>query len=119
MAETSDSAIESRPVTMTAPSRLGQAAALVGIVAGVVFIVALVFFSGVFVGAHGLGRYWTAREGQSRESVEPYCTMAPGDMMDPGDMAGPGGMMGPDGVSGRGRPPAGPLLPGMPNPHYP
>jgi len=34
------------------PSRLGQAAAAVGIVAGVVFIVGLVFFSGFFLGAH-------------------------------------------------------------------
>jgi hypothetical protein len=33
------------------PSRLGQAAAAVGVVAGVVFIVGVVFFSGFFLGS--------------------------------------------------------------------
>jgi hypothetical protein len=36
-------------------NRLGAAAALVGIVAGVVFIIAVIFFSGFFLGAHSGG----------------------------------------------------------------
>src|SRR5262245_45015930 len=36
-------------------NRLGAAAAMVGIVAGVVFIIAVIFFSGFFLGAHSGG----------------------------------------------------------------
>jgi len=59
MSETSGSTVE--PTTVTgqprlddrygAPSRLGQVAAWVVIVAGVVFVVAVIFFSGLFLGS--------------------------------------------------------------------
>ena len=39
------------------PSRLNQAAVWVGIIAGVVFIVAVVFFSGFFIGKHSGGYF--------------------------------------------------------------
>ncbi|MDT5044391.1 MAG: hypothetical protein QOG75_244 [Mycobacterium sp.] len=52
MTETPESPSES-----TRPGRLNQAAAAVGIVAGVVFIVAVVFFSGFFLGSHSAHRF--------------------------------------------------------------
>jgi hypothetical protein len=56
MTETPDQPVESAPTTRlappppTRPSRLNQVAAWVGIVAGVVFIVAVVFGAGFMVG---------------------------------------------------------------------
>ncbi len=43
------------------PNRLAQSAAWVGIVAGVVFIVAVIFFSGFFVGRQYGGGYRDGR----------------------------------------------------------
>jgi hypothetical protein len=70
------------------PSRLGQAAAAVGIVAGVVFIVGVVFFSGFFLGS---------RSEHHRGPEVMRC-----------EMGGPGGMggMGPGGMG-----PMGPIPP--------
>jgi hypothetical protein len=83
------------------PNRLSQALAWVGIVAGVVFVVAVVFFSGFFIGRSSGGHY-----GGHRGHYQ--CgQMSPGQMMGPG-MIGPG-QMGP-----------GQLGPGMgPNPSPP
>ena len=73
------------------PDRPSQILAWVGIVAGVVFIVAVVFFSGYFIGrsAHGdfRGGYPHGMLGPSQTG--PYGQMWPG-------MTGPGGMMGPN-----------------------
>ncbi len=81
------------------PSRLGQAVAVVGIVAGVVFVVAVVFFAGVFVGGNwgGYGGPDGSRKtGQMRPGGKPgTCPMMNGGgMMGPGQMS-PGGMRGP------------------------
>jgi hypothetical protein len=53
MTETPQAASESAAGTagFQRPSRLGQAAAVVGIIAGVIFIVGAVFFSGFFLGS--------------------------------------------------------------------
>lgn len=67
------------------PSRLSQALMWVGIVAGVVFVVAVVFFSGFFLGRNSDGPNGWAH------------TTGPGGMMGPGGM-GSGGMMGPGGT---------------------
>lgn len=78
-----------------AHSRLGQAAAWVVIVAGVVFVVAVVFFSGLMLGWASGGHYgWRHGYGGGRGGTCPM--MEPGGMMGPG-MIGPGGMMGPGG----------------------
>ena len=70
--------------TEPATGRLNQVSVWVGIVAGVVFIVAVIFFSGFFFGRHARG--WDYH-GQGCGS----CQMGPGD---PGGMMGPGGMKG-------------------------
>ncbi|WP_231639692.1 hypothetical protein [Mycobacterium sp. Marseille-P9652] len=105
-----------RPVAETAPprydetpSRLLQVAAVVGIVAGVVFVVAVVFFAGFFLGAsaHGYGgwRFGGHMGAGGRAGTCPMMNggdgmpagpMMPGGMMGPG-MMGPG-MMGPGAV---------------------
>ena len=88
--------VEPSPSRWERPSSLGRIAAWVGIVAGVVFIVAVIFFSGFVVGSDGyIGRthrgdgHWMHHGGQPQ--------MGPG-MMGPGSM-GPGqigpGQMGP------------------------
>jgi hypothetical protein len=76
------------------PSRLGQAAAAVGIVAGVVFIVGVVFFSGFFLGS---------RSEHHRGQEVMRC-----------EMGGPGGMMGPGGMGGMGPGGMGPMRPSQP-----
>ena len=67
-----------------APSRLGQVAAWVVIVAGVVFVVSAIFFSGLFLGWSSGSHYgWLRGYYGGRESTCP--------MMGPGEMMGPGG----------------------------
>jgi hypothetical protein len=85
------------------PSRLNQALAWVSIVAGGLFIVAAIFFSGFFLSS-SLG-------GPSDEHMGPghmaCCSqikpgeqmMKPDEHMKPGEMM-PSGMMGPDGMTG-------------------
>lgn len=68
--------------------RLGQVAAGIGIIAGVVFIVAVIFFSGVFLARSTDGYYWW---GQNHNGG--HVGSCP--MMTSGDMMGPGGHMGP------------------------
>jgi len=72
--------------------RLNQTLMWVGIVAGVVFIVAVVFFSGFFIGrsAHGNFRSGYQHGMMGPSQTGPYGQMGPG-------MMGPGGMMGPYG----------------------
>jgi len=79
------------------PSQLSQALIWVGIVAGILFVVAVIFFSGYFLG-------WNSREpdGPDRAGwtgqIGPGSQMGPGRMMGPGGPTGPGGMMGPGGM---------------------
>ena len=73
------------------PNRLSQPAAAVGIIAGVVFIVGVIFFSGFFLGS------------KSEQHTGPQvmrCEMG-------GSGGGMGGMMGPGGMG-----PMGPKAPG-------
>ena len=95
------------------PGRLGQVAAAVVIVAGVVFVVAVVFFTGFFLGGNW-GGYggpdgWH-NTGQMGAGGKPgMCPMMDGGgMMGPGQM-GSGGMMGPSSL-----PPT--PVPGSPRP---
>ena len=90
------------------PSRLYQTLAWVGIIAGVLFIVAMIFFSGVFLGRMS-GGYHGWHRGHPNGSMD--CPMMEhGGMMGPGGM-GHGGMMGPGGMDhggmmGPGQPPS-------------
>jgi hypothetical protein len=81
-------------------SRLGQIAAWVLVTAGSVFVVAVIFFSGLILGwssgspygwHHG---YYGGHTG-SCPMRGPDGMMAPDGMMGPGGMIGPGGPMGP------------------------
>ena len=75
------------------PRRLSQALAWVGIIAGVVFVIAVIFFSGLFVGWSTDGHYgWHRGYNGGRDGTCPM--MGPGGTMGPGGM-GPGGPMGP------------------------
>jgi hypothetical protein len=65
------------------PSRLSQVLAWVGIVAGVLFIVAVIFFSGFVLGRSSGGHGGYDRDGSDSGQ------MGPGGMMGPGQM-GPG-----------------------------
>jgi hypothetical protein len=73
------------------PSRLNQALAWVGIVAGGLFVVAAIFLAGFFLSS-SLG----GPRGDHIASGRMACCdkMTPGEMM-PGGMTGPGGPMGP------------------------
>jgi hypothetical protein len=61
------------------PSRLGQAVAAVCIVAGVVFVVAVIFFTGFFVGVHrgGDDGYYDWGHMGHMGHVGPYWTPPP------------------------------------------
>ena len=84
-------------------SRLNQALAWVGIVAGGLFIVAAIFFSG-FLLSWSLGGPWGNHMGpgpmaccsqmKPEEQMKPGAMMGPGSQMTPDKMM-PGGMMGP------------------------
>lgn len=96
------------------PSRLYQTLAWVGIIAGVLFIVAMIFFSGVFLGRMSGGYHGWHRGhpgGQMGPNGSMDCPMMEhGGMMGPGGM-GHGGMMGPGGMDhggmmGPGQPPS-------------
>jgi hypothetical protein len=79
-------------------SRLTAVAAWVGIVAGVVFIVAVVFFSGFFLGAHSGGGHRGGHHGGGEVAIfhkggpPPMFPMGPrGDFERPFPPFGPGG----------------------------
>ena len=95
MTETPESRAEPEPTTVTGkpravepprrrydddqydrPSRLSQVLAWVGIVAGVVFVVAVIFFSGFFMGASLGGHYGGHHRGYYHHY--PYSQMGPG-----------------------------------------
>ena len=78
------------------PARVYQVLAWVGIIAGVVFIVAVIFFSGVFFG-RAFGGYHGWHRGYQGGQMGPDASMDDCPMMWPGGMVGPGGMMGPGG----------------------
>ena len=115
MTETPDS--PTAPATITAsppterggPSRLAQVALWVAIVAGLVFIVSAVFFSGFVVGKHsgGYGRFHHDGGTMMYHKGKMMPGMMPG-MMGPGGPMRPGGPM-------HGRPP-GPETPPPPPP---
>jgi hypothetical protein len=89
MTQTAETGTESTPVT----SRLGQVTAWVVIVAGVVFVVAVIFFSGLFLGfSSGIRSGWHHGYDGGRYGGCPM--MEPGAMMGPGGMH-PGGPIGP------------------------
>src|ERR1700761_9219966 len=84
------------------PSRLSQALAWVGIVAGGFFIVAAIFFSGSFLssalgGPHhghmGPGTMGCCREMKPGEPMKPGAIVGPGDQMVPGGDDGTGGAL--------------------------
>lgn len=81
------------------PSRLNQVAAWVAIIAGIVFIVGSVFFTGFFLGRHSGGGWHHSRGG-------PEMGFRGGPMMVP-MMPGAGPSMGPRGGMGPG------MMPGM------
>ncbi|WP_179474083.1 hypothetical protein [Mycolicibacterium vinylchloridicum] len=93
------------------PNRLYQAAAWVAIVAGTVFIVGAVFFTGFALGRHSGDGGWHHRYGGDGNSQQFHHRGGPG--MGPG--MGPWGPMGPMGPGGPGGPNAGPgFAPGGP-----
>jgi hypothetical protein len=88
------------------PNRLYQVLAWVGIVAGVVFIVAVVFFSGFFLGRHSgpAHGHFGSHQGRGvhffhRTGPPPMGPMAPMAPMGPMGPMGPGGSMGPSSPS--------------------
>lgn len=91
------------------PPRLYQAAAWVAIVAGIVFIVGAVFFTGFFLGRHGggfAGRHHRLDQSEMRLPPPRMMPLNPGPM-GPGEWPGPG--------MGRGGEPATPPAPGTPS----
>jgi hypothetical protein len=97
------------PVARERQSRLYQVLAWVGIVAGVVFIVAVVFFSGFVIGKHSGGH---GQWGHHMHGVHVFHRGGPPPMMGPGMWMGPGGPGGPMG-------PGGPTGPGAQGPGAP
>jgi hypothetical protein len=101
------------------PARVYQILAWVGITAGVLFIVAVIFFFGVFFGRasdghHGWHRGYQGAQMGPGGSTGDCPMMRHGGMMGPGGM-GPGGM-GPGGMVGPGQssPTTMPSMPSMP-----
>ncbi|WP_197379046.1 hypothetical protein [Mycolicibacterium mengxianglii] len=98
-------------------SRVVQAAAWVGIVAGTVFVVAVIFFSGFILGRHsdggghsgGAGRHHGMMFGDGGPGA-PMMPMRPGQGFGPGGPDGPGG----PGMYGPGQEGSGPAQPNQP-----
>ena len=84
------------------PNRLNQVLAWVGIVAGVLFIVAAIFFSGLFIGKT-TGGYYNWHRGYDAGQMQPGGSMGSCPMKGHGGMMGPGGKMGPGGEMGPGQ----------------
>ena len=100
-AATERRAFESAPPYDDRRNRSNSILVWVGIVAGVVFIVAVIFFAGFFIGRSSYGNFRGGyhQPGMMGPSQSGYGQMWPG-------MMGPGGMMGP----------SGPMLPGQQSP---
>lgn len=114
--ETSINGVQSADVHRD--NRLYRVLAWVGIVAGIVFIVGAVFFSGFFAGKASGGYGW--HRGHQSGQMQPNgqaggCPMM--QMMQPGGM-GPGGMPGTGGAKGTGPSSATPM-PSVPMPMPP
>ncbi|WP_319457589.1 MULTISPECIES: hypothetical protein [unclassified Mycobacterium] len=96
-----------QPVVVRQSSRVTQVAAWVGIVAGVVFIVGAIFFSGFVLGAHSGhgGRHHGGGGPEISMHRQGPPPMFPGPMMRPGPgfvfPGGPGGFPGDHGFEGR------------------
>ena len=88
--------------------RLTAVAAWVGIVAGVVFIVAVIFFTGFILGAHAGGHRGGHHGGGDRDFAMMHHRGGP-----PMFQGGPGGQGGPRGGFGPQGPGAGPAGPGV------
>ena len=97
MTDAPESKAESVDQRYDATGRLGQVLAWVGIIAGVVFVTAVIFFSGILFGWSASGHFGSDPDGRPDGSgaVIGTCPMTgQRGMMKPGDM-GPGGRMGP------------------------
>ena len=95
-------AVVTPPPAENKPSRLMQALAWVGIAAGSVFIVAVVFGTGFFLGAHSEGGGHHQRGGHDRGGMMMFHHGGPGG--GPGQMGPRHGMMPPWGPGGPGGP---------------
>ena len=96
MVDTTDVATDGPGTTQpTRPSRLNQALAWVGIVAGGLFVVGAIFFSGFFLNWSEHMHMQMGHAAMSQEKKDCCADMKPGDMkpgdMKPGDMK-PGDM---------------------------
>ena len=89
MTETPESKTEPGAVVTDRPNMLSQIAVWVGLVAGVLFIVAVIFFSGLFIGSGGY--FDRGDRGDDCGMYHHGHMMGPGAMMGPGQM-GPGQM---------------------------
>jgi hypothetical protein len=109
------------PLGRGRPSRLNQALAWVGIVAGGLFIVAAIFFSGFFVSSTtadhhgGPGKMDCCSQMKPGDHMAQDAMAGPGNPMTPGQMM-PGMTMGPGGMVARSPQPAAPT---PPNPSRP
>lgn len=125
-ARTTESTVTTEPIRHRDPDhrdhRLHRTLAWVGIVAGVVFTVAVIFFSGLALGRASGGYHGWHRGYQGGQMGPGGCPMmGNGGMMGPGmmgpGMRGPGGMMDPDDMGpGMMRPGQSPSAPPGPPP---
>lgn len=102
-----------RPPVEEKPRRVNAVAAWVGIAAGSVFIVAVVFFSGFVIGAHSGGGHHRGGHGDGRGGGQMHGEQGPMLRPGPGFPGGPGGQ-GPDGSRGPGQQPGPPNAPTPP-----
>ncbi|MDV3123981.1 hypothetical protein M1247_03560 [Mycobacterium sp. 21AC1] len=98
-----DRPVEPAPAPERRQSRLTQAAALVGIVAGIVFIVAVVFGTGFMLGAHSGGHHHGGG-GHDRHGMMMFHRGGPPPMGPGQRMFPPPGQFGPGGPFGQGGP---------------
>lgn len=91
------------------PNRLYQTLAWVGVISGVLFIVAVIFVAGVFAGS-GSGGYHGGTRGYHSGQLGPNGPREGCPMMGPGGMMGPGNM-----PPGRPAPTMMPTLPQRPS----
>lgn len=98
------------------PNRLTQTAAWVGIVAGAVFVVTVIFFSGFITARYHSGDGYGSGCYHGGPGMMDPGTIGPGGMMGPGGAYGPGPMMGPGGLMGPWQQPSTSLPPPSPSP---